>query len=168
MTQKILFTLFAQKSWTNRELFDAVASVTDEDHAAARETATRTLNHIYIVDQIFRAHLTGEKHGYTATNTPETPDLGELHFAVAETDGWFEKYVATVSDATLAEKISFQFTDGDSGTMTREEMLFHVLSHGSYHRGNVGQVLKGMSVPPPRDLLTKFLHVQEPARRQLG
>jgi uncharacterized damage-inducible protein DinB len=168
MTQKILFTLFAQKSWTNRELFDAVASVTDEDHAAARETATRTLNHIYIVDQIFRAHLTGERHGYTATNTPETPDLGELHFAVAETDGWFEKYVATVSDATLAEKISFQFTDGDSGTMTREEMLFHVLSHGSYHRGNVGQVLKGISVAPPRDLLTKFLHVQEPARRQLG
>ena len=52
MTQKILSTLFAQKSWTNRELFDAVASVTDEDHAAARETATRTLNHIYIVDQI--------------------------------------------------------------------------------------------------------------------
>jgi uncharacterized damage-inducible protein DinB len=87
---------------------------------------------------------------------------------VAETDGWFEKYVATVSDATLAEKISFQFTDGDSGTMTREEMLFHVLSHGSYHRGNVGQVLKGISVAPPRDLLTKFLHVQEPARRQLG
>jgi uncharacterized damage-inducible protein DinB len=168
MTQKILFTLFAQKSWTNRELFDAVASVTDEDHAAARETATRTLNHIYIVDQIFRAHLTGGKHGYTATNTRETPDLGELHFAVAETDGWFEKYVATVSDAALAEKVSFQFTDGDSGSMTREEMLFHVLSHGSYHRGNVGQVLKGISVAPPRDLLTKFLHVQEPERRQLG
>ena len=166
MTQKILFTLFAQKSWTNRELFDAVASVTDEDHAAARETATRTLNHIYIVDQIFRAHLTGERHGYTATNTPETPDLGELHFAVAETDGWFEKYVATVSDATLAEKISFQFTDGDSGTMTREEMLFHVLSHGSYHRGNVGQVLKSISVVPPRDLYTKFLHISEPQRRQ--
>ena len=112
--------------------------------------------------------MTGEKHGYTATNTPETPDLGELHFAVAETDGWFEKYVATISDQALAEKISFQFTDGDSGTMTREEMLFHVLSHGSYHRGNVGQVLKGISVAPPRDLLTKFLHVQEPGRRKVG
>lgn len=168
MTQKILSTLFAQKSWANRELFDVVASVTAAEHTAARETATRTLNHIYIVDEIFRAHLMAEKHSYTATNTPETPDLGELHFAVAETDGWFEKYVEAISDQALAEKISFQFTDGDSGTMTREEMLFHVLSHGSYHRGNVGQVLKGISVAPPRDLLTKFLHVQEPGRRQLG
>ena len=47
-------------------------------------------------------------------------------------------------------------------------MLFHVLSHGSYHRGNVGLVLKGISVAPPRDLLTKFLHVQEPGRRKVG
>jgi hypothetical protein len=30
----------------------------------------------------------------------------------------------------------------------------------------VGQVLKSMGVAPPRDLFTKFLHLQEPQRRQ--
>jgi uncharacterized damage-inducible protein DinB len=166
MSQKILSSLFAQKSWANRELFDAVADVTQAEHAASRHTAIRTLNHIYVVDRIFRAHLLGEKHAYTATNTPETPELGELHFAVAETDLWFENHVATIGDEALGTSLSFQFTDGDSGTMTREEMLFHVLTHGAYHRGNVGQVLKGISVVPPRDLFTKFLHVREPSRRQ--
>ena len=166
MSQKILSSLFAQKSWANRELFDAVADVTQAEHDAARHTAIRTLNHIYVVDKIFRAHLLGEKHLYTATNTTETPELGELHFAVAETDLWFEGYVAKVDDAALSSRLYFQFTDGDSGTMTREEMLFHVLTHGAYHRGNVGQVLKGISVVPPRDLFTKFLHVREPSRRQ--
>ena len=39
-------------------------------------------------------------------------------------------------------------------------------SHGGYHRGNVGQVLKSVSVAPPRDLYTKFLHQSEPARRE--
>ena len=165
MSQKILASLFAQKSWANRELFDVVASVTSTEHAAALHTAIRTLNHIYVVDRIFRAHLAGEKHAYTATNTPETPELGELHFAVAETDLWFENYVASIGDQTLAQSLVFQFTDGDSGKMTREEMLFHVLTHGAYHRGNVGQILKGISVAPPRDLLTKFLHVHEPSRR---
>ena len=164
MPQKILSSLFAQKSWANRELFDSVAGVTQAEHAAPRHTAIRTLNHIYIVDRIFRAHLAGEKHPYTATNTTETPDLGELHFAVAETDAWFEAYVAAMSDDALAASLSFQFTDGDAGSMTREEMLFHVLTHGAYHRGNVGQVLKGISVVPPRDLFTKFLHVNEPSR----
>jgi len=166
MSQKILASLFAQKSWANRELFDVLASVTSPEHAASLHTAIRTLNHIYVVDRIFRAHLAGEKHPYTATNTPETPELGELHFAVAETDLWFEDYVSRIDAPALAQSLAFQFTDGDAGRMTREEMLFHVLTHGGYHRGNVGQILKGISVAPPRDLLTKFLHVSEPSRRQ--
>ena len=70
-----------------------------------------------------------------------------------------------VDNVALAESLHFKFTDGDPGAMTREEMLFHVLTHGAYHRGNVGQVLKGISVAPPRDLFSKFLHVSEPSRR---
>ena len=166
MSQKILTSLFAQKAWANRELFSVVASIEPEENAACMHTALRTLNHIYVVDRIFCAHLLGEKHLYTATNTPQTPELGELHLAVAETDQWFEDFVSRISDQALAESLSFQFTDGDSGRMTREEMLFHVLTHGAYHRGNVGQLLKSISVAPPRDLYTKFLHVHEPSRRQ--
>ena len=45
-------------------------------------------------------------------------------------------------------------------------MLVHVITHGGYHRGNVGQVLKSLSVAPPRDLYTRFLHVNDVARRQ--
>ena len=168
MSQKMLLSLFAQKSWADRELFDAVAEIPSDEQADLRHTAIRTLNHIYVVDKIFLAHLMGEKHGYTATNTPQTPELGELHFAVAQTDVLFENYVATVDGETLAQSLAFQFTDGDTGTMTREEMLFHVLTHGAYHRGNVGQILKSALIVPPRDLLTKFLHVHEPLRRKSG
>ena len=166
MSKKSLQSLFAQKSWANNDLFNALAEVPSEEHARAIHTATRTLNHIYVVDRIFRAHLLGEAHGYEATNTDATPELGELQFAVAETDAWFEGYAAAVTEAQLCEAISFRFTDGDAGTMTREEMLFHVLTHGAYHRGNVGQIMKSVSIAPPRDLYTKFLHVREPARRK--
>ena len=75
------------------------------------------------------------------------------------------KYVSSVSEPALAEVLDFTFTDGDQGRMSREEILFHVLTHGGYHRGNVGQVLKSISIAPPRDLYTKFLHQSEPARR---
>ena len=162
-----LQSLFAQKSWANNELFNALAAVTSAEHAAEVHTATRTLNHIYVVDKIFQAHLLGEAHGYAATNTEATPALDELQFCVAETDAWFKSYAASVSIAQLGERIAFRFTDGDAGTMSREEMLLHVITHGAYHRGNVGQVLKSISVVPPRDLYTKFLHLSEPARRQV-
>ena len=166
MSQKILSALFAQKSWANRELFDAVAGVAAAEHASFRHTAIRTLNHIYVVDRIFRGHLLGEKPHFSATNTTETPELGELHSAVLETDLWFEEYAGSVDDGAFAESLHFQFADGDLGNMMREEMLFHVLTHGAYHRGNVGQVLKSISVAPPRDLFTRFLHVREPSRRR--
>ncbi len=160
-------SLFAHKSWANHELFNLLATIpADADtHAAAVNTAIRTLNHIFVVDRIFQSHLQGIPHAYTATNTEATPELGELQFAVAETDAWFENYAGSVTVAQLNTKIPFRFTDGDSGTMTREEMLLHVITHGSYHRGNVGQVLRSIAVAPPRDLYTKFLHVHEPSRR---
>ena len=166
MSLAMLKTLFAQKTWAHAELYDCMATVDPVQHAEPLHTAIRMLNHIHVVDRIFRAHLLGEPHGYTQSNTEETPDLGALHFAAAETDLWFESYVAGLDPSALAESLRFQFTDGDAGRMTREEMLFHVLTHGAYHRGNVGQMLKDISITPPRDLLTKFLHQREPARRQ--
>ena len=159
-------SLFAHKAWANNELFSLLATVSVQQHASAVQTAIRTLNHIFVVDRIFQAHLQGAQHGYTATNTEATPALGELEFSVAETDAWFVNYAGTATATQLGEKIAFRFTDGDHGTMTREEILLHVITHGAYHRGNVGQILKSISVAPPRDLYTKFLHVSEPARRQ--
>ena len=161
----ILPNLFSQKTWANNELFNQLATVKTPEHASALHNAIRTLNHIYVVDRIFRAHLLGERHGYTATNTDATPALGELHFVAAETDAWYEQYSAAITAEQLKENITFCFTDGDAGRMTREEMLAHIITHGAYHRGNVGQILKSISVTPPRDLLTKFLHVREPGRR---
>ncbi|MSX01397.1 MAG: damage-inducible protein DinB [Actinobacteria bacterium] len=161
-----IYSLFAQKSWANNELFNVLATVTAQEHTDALHSAIRMLNHIYVVDRIFQSHLLSEQHGYSATNTDATPGLDELQFAVAETDAWYESYARKACASQLEESITFRFTDGDAGTMTRQEMLLHVITHGAYHRGNVGQMLKLISVAPPRDLYTKFLHVSEPARRR--
>jgi uncharacterized damage-inducible protein DinB len=158
-------SLYKYKAWANSELFPAVATVDAAAQPKEVETMIRTLNHIYVVDQIFRAHLLGQPHGFAAANTPELPTLDALHFGASEVDAWYCDYVDGVSASELAQPLRFQFTDGDRGEMTREEMLHHVLAHGAYHRGNVGQVMKSLGIAPPRDLFTKFLHLSEPARR---
>lgn len=162
--QNTLQSLFGFKAWAHRELFDLLATLPAE-HAGALHSCLRTLNHIHVVDRIFRAHLSGEPHAFEATNTAATPTLAQLQADVAETDAWYIAYVAGLSPAQRAEVVDFQFTDGDRGRMSREEILLHVITHGGYHRGNVGQVLKSISVAPPRELYTKFLHQSEPERR---
>ncbi|MBQ1764490.1 MAG: DinB family protein [Aquincola sp.] len=157
-------SLFAHKAWSNDELFTALAAVGDQQ-ADQRRRCIRTLNHIYVVDRIFQAHLSGERRPFDATNTPETPTLAQLRRDVAATDAWYLQYVSGLSATEAAEVINFHFTDGDAGRMSREEMLMHVITHGGYHRGAVGQMLGALDLPVPRDLYTKFLHQAEPGRR---
>lgn len=164
MSHTTLKSLVAYKAWADSELFALLAQL-PPTHAEQVHTCIRTLNHIHVVDRIFRAHLSGEPRPFDATNTKATPTLAQLASDVAATDAWYMSYVAGLTEAALAESLAFTFTDGDPGRMTREEMLFHVLTHGGYHRGNVGQVLKSISVAPPRDIYTKFLHESEPGRR---
>lgn len=165
MSSEILKSLFEYKSWADRELFELLASV-EPEHAEQLHTSIRTLNHIYVVDRIFKAHLNGESRPFDATNTQTTPSLAQLWTEVAATNTWYEQYVTNLSPSSLVEVIVFEFTDGDRGKMSREEILLHIAMHGGYHRGNVGQVLKSISLMPPRDLYTKFLHLSEPTRRK--
>ena len=118
-----------------------------------------------MVDSIFAAHLAGVAHEFTATNTVETPALDALRDTVATRDRWYVDYVANLTPTQLEESIAFTFTDGAAGRMSREEMLAHIITHGSYHRGAVGRILAQASVPPPRDIFTVYLHQSEPARR---
>jgi uncharacterized damage-inducible protein DinB len=110
-----LHSLFGYKAWANEELFAALATVDAEKHPAEAHTAIRILNHVYVVDCIFKAHLTGSAHGYAATNTKETPSRQALAAAVKETDAWFMAYVNTLPIASLQEQVRFVFTDGDTG-----------------------------------------------------
>ena len=165
-TSSLLRSLFEYKAWANEELFAELETLDPVKHNAERHAAIRLLNHIYVVDRIFAAHLSGDVHGYAATNTPETPTLAELRSAVTESDRWYVEYVGSLAPGRLSESLSFAFTDGEQGRMSREEMLAHVTIHGGYHRGAVGRIMAQVAVPPPRDLFTAYLHKAEPERRE--
>jgi uncharacterized damage-inducible protein DinB len=159
-----LKSLFAYKARADAELLGVLGTLPAR-HADALQTCLRTLNHIHVVDRIFRAHPSAQPRPFDATNTRETPALDALRADVEATDAWYCSHVASLDEARLGQVLDFTFTDGDPGRMSREEILLHVLTHGSYHRGNIGQVLKSIAVNPPRDLYTRFLHTSEPARR---
>lgn len=162
----LLLSLFNYKAWANTELFTELRKLDPATHHAQRHTAIRILNHIFVVDSIFAAHLTGSPHSYTATNTVETPTLEALHSAVTELDGWYVQYISTLPAELLSGNVSFEFTDGGHGRMSREEMLAHVATHGGYHRGAVGRILSEASIAAPRDIFTAYLHKSEPGRRE--
>ncbi|NHZ80824.1 damage-inducible protein DinB [Massilia sp. CCM 8695] len=161
----LLHSLFKYKAWANEELFFELEKLDPATHQAELHAAVRLLNHIYVVDRIFAAHLSGIAHSYTATNTPETPTFDELRHAVTESDRWYVAYIENLAPDLLSESVPIRFTDGANGLMSREEMLAHVATHGGYHRGAIGRIMAQVSVPPPPDVFTVYLHRSEPERR---
>lgn len=164
----MLAALFRFKQKSNREMLAGMLESGLEASEVDGMTALRTMNHTHVVDRIFQAHLTGKPHDYTAANTVETPALSSLRSRIAELDRWFIDYVESLSAAQLEERVSFTFTDGKPGCMTREEMLIHVITHGAYHRGAVGLILLRNGVIPPAETFTRYLHEAEPDRRMAG
>jgi uncharacterized damage-inducible protein DinB len=49
--------------------------------------------------------------------------------------------------------------------MRVDEMLLHLLTHGSNHRGMAARVLATHGLERPRDTFTRFLHIEDPSRR---
>jgi uncharacterized damage-inducible protein DinB len=164
----LLHSLYKYKSWANEEILAAIGQLDETRHAADHKAAIRIINHTYVVDRIFAAHLMRQSHTYSATNTVETPTLDELRVAIQHSDDWYVRYVAELGAADLIEQINFKFTDGDIGTMSCEEILLHVVTHGGYHRGAAGRILAQLSIAPPRDLFSGYLHKAEPNRRIEG
>ena len=154
-------TLTRYNAWANELIFAAVAALPEGEAVKPRRSVFRnmvhTLNHNYVIDRIFQAHLEGRGHGYTARNTPEHPPLTELWGAQRALDTWFMNWSDRIDDASLGERVKFSFVGGGEGAMTRGEMLQHLVNHTSYHRGFVAQMIYDVPARPPTTDLTVFL-----------
>ncbi len=66
--ENLFESLFRYKMWANADILAAARSIDATRHAQERHTVIRILNHTYVVDRIFAAHLTNAPHPYNATN----------------------------------------------------------------------------------------------------
>ncbi|WP_241077695.1 DinB family protein [Phytopseudomonas seleniipraecipitans] len=56
------------------------------------------------------------------------------------------------------------FVDGKQGMLSREEAIFHLVNHATYHRGAIGHALDLADANLPADTYTVFIHGAEPQR----
>jgi uncharacterized damage-inducible protein DinB len=148
-------------AWANELIFKAVAELPEGEAVKPRRSVFKsiahTLNHNYVIDRIFQAHLEGRSHGYSARNTPEHPPLDELWRAQRDIDRWYVERYDAMPAAALEEKIRFGFVGGGEGEMSRLEILQHLAIHTSYHRGYVAQMMYEIPVRPPTTDLPVYL-----------
>ena len=152
-------------AWADELMFDAVAALPDGEATRERQTLFRnmvhTLNHIYVIDLIWQAHLEGRDHGFEARNTKDHPPLEELRPKQQAIDAWYIEWADKLTDAALAEKVRFTLIGGNEGVMTRGEILLHVVNHTTYHRGFVADLFYQVPVRPPATDLPVYIRERD-------
>src|SRR4029077_9503051 len=121
VTAKTARMLTRYNHWANELIFEAVAALPAGEATMVRPTLFKnmvhTLNHNYVIDLIWQAHLEGRDHGFTARNTKEHPPLDELRKSQEGVDRWYLDWTAALSDAALGEEVRFKLIGGNPGVM---------------------------------------------------
>jgi uncharacterized damage-inducible protein DinB len=149
------------KSWADEVFFDGVAALPPGEGEKERKTLFKTiigtLNHSYVVDLIWQAHLEQREHGFKARNIVVHSELPALRAAQRKMNEWFIDWAAAQSEASLGEEVPFSFVNGTRASMRRSEMFLHVVTHGSYHRGWAAEMFFEAGARPPQPDLSVFL-----------
>lgn len=162
-------TLVRYKSWADNLTLSAVAALPPGEAARERPTLFKsiigTLNHSYVVDLIWQALLEGREHGFTARNVVPYPELEALTAAQRRANERLLAFSEAQSVASLRAAVSFRLVSGEQGTMTRGEILLHIVNHATYHRGWVSDLFFQVPAKPPTTDWNVFLLAERPAAR---
>lgn len=157
---------FKYKQWANKELLMCAQLQIERLPEAEALYFIRILHHTSVVDSLFISRINDSAEHYSADNTIETPTLAELSDTMNRHDQWLVDYTLQLSTQELVRDIHFTFVDGESGRLCVSEILLHLLTHGSHHRGMASRVLSSHGLDRPKDTFTRFLHLTEPERRR--
>jgi uncharacterized damage-inducible protein DinB len=139
--------LFAWEAWANRESLTSAVNLT-----TAPPQVVQWLGHLAGTGAEWRARLTG-----TTSRLAVWPELSlaqcEAEFALEATE--WKLYLGALVEDDLTGRIEYRNSKGERWTSTVEEILTHVVLHGSYHRGQIASAIRAAGGTPA---YTDFIH----------
>lgn len=136
--------LFAYDHWANTEEVRRL-----RECPAAPKWSLRILGHIVAAERLWIARLTR-----TESPLPVWPDM-TLDEIAAELDPLRNSWAQYLASAPLDSKIAYRNTKGEEHTSRVDDVLMHVILHGTYHRGQIASDVRGSGETPP---VTDYIH----------
>lgn len=137
----MLTEAFKFKKWADVRTLDAIKKIDIGSFTETYDFVRQQLNHMVIVEELFSCRLMNKPVGHEQTNTRIVPSLDVLQNRLLASDDWFIDYAISVSSSQsssasssvnkINEVVSFTFVDEQQGRMRVEEILLHIITHGS-------------------------------------
>ncbi|WP_091015545.1 DinB family protein [Paenibacillus amylolyticus] len=141
--------MYNYNAWANQTILNRIkelpSSVLSQEVNSSFPTIAHALSHIYAVDKMWYLVLTG-------TGMPEAlqacmPLNGEIHGSIDEYMQMFADLSAQYSEwlqghTNLEQTVLLDNPFAGVRETSLSEMVFHLVNHGTYHRGNVSTMLR--------------------------
>ena len=143
----VLQRLYAHLRWADERALEALRAAPGTQAAPALQL----LGHILGAEQVWLARL--NRRPATVAVWPELA-LDECVELAAATHRELEALLTVLSDADLRRDVPYTNSAGQHFRSTRLDILLHVALHGTYHRGQVAQLIRqGGGTPAPTDYI---------------
>lgn len=142
-------------AWANQQLHGACAALPDEalseDLGAFFGSVMGTLNHIYLVDCLYRDRLEGRKSSFTGLDQILHPSLTALSEAQFAQDAHYIERAAGLDQRKLDETIGFHtlLEKPEYWEVTLRTYFSNLFQHQIHHRGQAHSLLSRQGITPP-------------------
>ncbi len=157
MPENYLRKMCRYKQWANEKIYAALKALPADILTMERKivfgSMLATLHHAYLMDTVWKCHLEGSPHAVTSRDPKNSPSLEVLFIHQVEVDAWFVNYAESLHSDLLEDVVAFDFIGGERGSMSRQDIVMHVVNHTTYHRGHIaGMMYESGAAPPTTDL----------------
>ena len=135
--------------WASDRLLDAARPLTEDE--LTRDLGNSfcgvlgTLVHIFQGDRIWLARVSGQPRPVLA-HPDETWTIDSLQTAWVDVHlGWIE-WAGAVED--VSQSFDYVNQAGKAGRLQLWQIVFHVVNHGTYHRGQITTMLRQLGYAP--------------------
>jgi uncharacterized damage-inducible protein DinB len=149
--QDDVVAFFAYDRWANTKVLDACRKLTDEQYVAEPvlgwSSVRSTIYHITWVTEFHLRTVAGDPDD----RLPTEADLATVDDAAGLLErayGRFEELRPTLTPERLNSVLTLRWPGG-SATLPTWALLRHIVSHSTYHRGQVASKLKRFGIEQP-------------------
>jgi uncharacterized damage-inducible protein DinB len=156
-----ILELLDYQGWATTKTLDSVAKLSDEqlhrDLGSSFKSVFETLVHLHGADRAWLGRLQGQ-----APNRPNPSDYPSLEVLREAWDVVFDNWKEEVSKLENPKlEIHYKSYDGAPFTSSLEEIVKHVVNHGTYHRGQVAAMQRMLGSEPVGTDLISFYRARE-------
>lgn len=148
--------LVGYTQWADRQLLEACAALTPEQYTrelgGSFPSMQSTVAHLAGAAKLWSLRVAGEPYGGLLPSA-DIPDVPTAQARLAEAYAVFAR-IAPEWEKAPAEIFRFRNIAGVDKAVVRWMVFRHIVNHGTYHRGQIANMLRQLGVKPPStDLL---------------